>query len=110
MTTMNLHDMTRSAPAARPLTPMIDAATSTLVEHVDELTALDSAIGDGDHGLNMKRGALAIQAKLGELATLSLNDALRTMGMTCMATGMKISRICWESPQEPAAPSYTRHV
>jgi dihydroxyacetone kinase-like protein len=65
---------------------LIRHATQTLIDHVEELTALDSAIGDGDHGLNMRRGALAIQAKLPELAGLSLNDALRTMGMTCMST------------------------
>ena len=65
---------------------LIEACTRTLVDHVEELTALDSAIGDGDHGLNMKRGALAIQAKLAELQTQSLNDALKTMGMTCMST------------------------
>jgi dihydroxyacetone kinase-like protein len=67
-------------------TALIRNATQTLIEHVDELTALDQAIGDGDHGLNMKRGAMAIQAKLDELAGQSLNDALRTMGMTCMST------------------------
>ena len=65
---------------------MIHSATQTLIDHVDELTALDQAIGDGDHGLNMKRGALAIQARLPELETKSLNDALKTMGMTCMST------------------------
>jgi len=65
---------------------LIRHVTQTLIDHVDELTALDQAIGDGDHGLNMRRGALAIQAKLGELADQSLNDALRTMGMTCMST------------------------
>ena len=64
----------------------IRAATQTLVDHVDELTALDQAIGDGDHGLNMKRGALAIQARVPELETKTLNDALKTMGMTCMST------------------------
>ena len=68
------------------LNRMIEECTQTLIDHVDELTALDSAIGDGDHGLNMKRGALAIQAKLPELQDKSLNDALRTMGMTCMST------------------------
>ena len=47
---------------------LIEACTQTLVDHVEELTALDSAIGDGDHGLNMKRGALAIQAKLARAA------------------------------------------
>lgn len=67
-------------------TALIKNATRTLIDHVDELTALDQAIGDGDHGLNMKRGALAIQARLDELSGQSLNDALRTMGMTCMST------------------------
>jgi dihydroxyacetone kinase-like protein len=65
---------------------IIEAATQTLVEHVEELTELDSAIGDGDHGLNMKRGALAIQAKLADLADQPFSDALKTMGMTCMST------------------------
>jgi phosphoenolpyruvate---glycerone phosphotransferase subunit DhaL len=64
----------------------IQAATQTLIDHVDELTALDQAIGDGDHGLNMRRGALAIQAKLDDLKAQSFNDALKTMGMTCMST------------------------
>jgi len=65
---------------------LIRNATQALIDHVDELTALDQAIGDGDHGLNMRRGAQAIQARLDELAGQSLNDALRTMGMTCMST------------------------
>ena len=64
----------------------IRACTQVLVDHVEEQTDLDAAIGDGDHGLNMKRGALAIQAKLGELENQSLNEALKTMGMTCMST------------------------
>jgi phosphoenolpyruvate---glycerone phosphotransferase subunit DhaL len=67
-------------------TQLIQAATQTLIDHVDELTALDQAIGDGDHGLNMRRGAQAIQAKLSELQDQSLSDALKTMGMTCMST------------------------
>ena len=65
---------------------LIRNATQTLIDHVDELTALDQAIGDGDHGLNMRRGALAIQARMDELDGQSLNDALRTMGMVCMQT------------------------
>ena len=63
---------------------LIRNATQTLIDHVDELTALDQAIGDGDHGINMRRGALAIQARHDELAGLSLNDALRAMGQTCL--------------------------
>jgi dihydroxyacetone kinase-like protein len=68
------------------LTSLIQAATQTLIDHVEELTALDQAIGDGDHGLNMRRGALAIQAKMDVLSTQTLNEALKTMGMTCMST------------------------
>ena len=67
-------------------TSLIQAATQTLIDHVEELTALDQAIGDGDHGLNMRRGALAIQAKMDALSTQTLNEALKTMGMTCMST------------------------
>jgi phosphoenolpyruvate---glycerone phosphotransferase subunit DhaL len=65
---------------------LIRAATQTLIDHVDELTTLDQAIGDGDHGLNMRRGALAIQAKMDVMSSQTLNEALKTMGMTCMST------------------------
>ena len=94
------------------LRKIIEACTRTLVDHVEELTALDSAIGDGDHGLNMKRGALAIQAKLAELETKNLNDALKTMGMTCMSTvggssgpvfGTLMVTLGKELPPQPAA-------
>ena len=95
-------------------TDLIRHATQTLIDHVDELTALDQAIGDGDHGLNMRRGALAIQAKLGELAGLSLNEALRTMGLTCMSTiggssgpvfGTLLVTLAKELPDPPTAPA-----
>ena len=69
-----------------PHTAMIHAATQTLIDHVEELTQLDQAIGDGDHGLNMRRGALAIQAKLPEWQGKPLNDALKAMGLVCMST------------------------
>ncbi len=69
-----------------PHTAMIQAATQTLIDHVEELTQLDQAIGDGDHGLNMRRGALAIQARLAEWQGQPLNDVLKAMGLTCMST------------------------
>ena len=65
---------------------LIRAATQALVDHTEELTDLDRAIGDGDHGLNMRRGAQAIQARIDELAALPLDEALKAMGMTCMAS------------------------
>jgi len=96
---------------------LIRHVTQTLIDHVDELTALDQAIGDGDHGLNMRRGALAIQARLAELAGQSLNDALRTMGMTCMSTiggssgpvfGTLMVTLAKELPAAPAAADLAR--
>jgi phosphoenolpyruvate---glycerone phosphotransferase subunit DhaL len=39
-------------------------AASRLHEQRDTLVALDQAIGDGDHGINMERGFAAIVAKL----------------------------------------------
>jgi len=96
---------------------LIRHVTQTLIDHVDELTALDQAIGDGDHGLNMRRGALAIQARLDELGEQSLNDALRTMGMTCMSTiggssgpvfGTLMVTLAKELPPSPIAADLAR--
>jgi dihydroxyacetone kinase-like protein len=53
-----------------------------MIEHADELTSLDQAIGDGDHGLNMKRGFEAVLATLPGLADKSLPEMLKAIGMT----------------------------
>ena len=52
------------------------------IDHADELTALDQAIGDGDHGLNMKRGFEAVLADLPTLAQKPLPDLFKAIGMT----------------------------
>jgi len=67
------------APLQRKL---IEAVTGTVIAHADELTALDQAIGDGDHGLNMRRGATAVLEQLDALAAKPLPEALQTVGMT----------------------------
>ncbi len=53
-----------------------------MIENADELTALDQAIGDGDHGLNMKRGFEAVLADRDAIADKPLPDALKTLGTT----------------------------
>jgi phosphoenolpyruvate---glycerone phosphotransferase subunit DhaL len=60
---------------------LVDAVATTIREHADELTALDQAIGDGDHGVNMRRGFDAIAAARDELAQLPLGQALHKAGM-----------------------------
>jgi dihydroxyacetone kinase-like protein len=64
------------------LTRLIDAAVIAIRDHTEELTALDQAIGDGDHGLNMKRGFDAIAAEREVVAALPLAGALQKIGMT----------------------------
>jgi dihydroxyacetone kinase-like protein len=100
-------------------TVLIRAATQALIDHADELTELDRAIGDGDHGLNMRRGAQAIQARLDELAAMSLNEALKAMGMTCMSSiggssgpvfGTCLVTLGKELPDQPGAADLARAV
>ncbi|HEX7171020.1 MAG TPA: dihydroxyacetone kinase subunit DhaL [Candidatus Limnocylindria bacterium] len=53
----------------------------------DELTELDSAIGDADHGINMDRGFTAVRAKVAELAPdADLGAVAKTVGMTLIST------------------------
>ena len=61
---------------------LVRALAGAMIEHADELTSLDQAIGDGDHGLNMKRGFEAVLATLPGLADKSLPDMLKAIGMT----------------------------
>ena len=65
---------------------LIDATTAAIVANADELTRLDQAIGDGDHGSNMARGFQAIAAQRDALAELELGDALLKAGMILVTT------------------------
>jgi dihydroxyacetone kinase-like protein len=60
---------------------LIESIARTIIDHADELTQLDSAIGDGDHGSNMKRGFEAVLNDLDKLAEKSLPEALKAAGM-----------------------------
>jgi dihydroxyacetone kinase-like protein len=51
-----------------------------IIAHADELTALDQAVGDGDHGLNMKRGFEAVRSDAAAIAAKPLPDALKAIG------------------------------
>ena len=61
---------------------LVRALAESMIEHAEELTSLDQAIGDGDHGLNMKRGFEAVLATLPGLADRSLPEMLKAIGMT----------------------------
>jgi dihydroxyacetone kinase-like protein len=61
---------------------LVRALAVSMIEHAEELTSLDQAIGDGDHGLNMKRGFEAVLATLPALADKSPPEMLKAIGMT----------------------------
>jgi len=58
-----------------------------VAEHRDELTDLDAAIGDADHGTNMDRGMSAVVAALdAEAAPAGPGPLLKQVGMTLVRT------------------------
>jgi dihydroxyacetone kinase-like protein len=60
---------------------LIAGVANAIVSHAGELTALDQAIGDGDHGVNMKRGFEAVLADADRLAAKPLPEMLKGLGM-----------------------------
>lgn len=60
---------------------LIRAMADTVIAHTEELTGLDQAIGDGDHGINMRRGAEAVLAELPSLAEKPWPELLKAVGM-----------------------------
>lgn len=52
-----------------------------LTENKTYLSELDTAIGDGDHGNNLARGAAALKEKLGANEYEALTDLLKDVGM-----------------------------
>ncbi|RWP62236.1 dihydroxyacetone kinase subunit DhaL [Mesorhizobium sp.] len=68
------------------LKTLILVTADTIAAHAEELTRLDQAIGDGDHGLNMKRGFEAVRAEADTFATKPLPDALKAIGTKLVMT------------------------
>jgi phosphoenolpyruvate---glycerone phosphotransferase subunit DhaL len=64
----------------------IAAMADRVIAHADELTRLDSAIGDGDHGHNMKRGFEAVLKDVDSLAAMQLPDLLKAIGTKLVMT------------------------
>jgi phosphoenolpyruvate---glycerone phosphotransferase subunit DhaL len=65
---------------------LISAVCQTMIAHTEDLTTLDQAIGDGDHGLNMKRGCEAVQADIDMIINQPFGDALRDIGTKLVMT------------------------
>jgi dihydroxyacetone kinase-like protein len=65
---------------------LIETVAQRVIAHADELTRLDQAIGDGDHGINMRRGFEAVLCELPALTEKSLPDALKAIGTKLVMT------------------------
>lgn len=99
------------------LAALIDEVASRIIAHAGELTTLDSAIGDADHGLNMKRGFDAVLADKANIVAKPLPDALKAIGMTLVMKvggasgplyGTLFMTLGKELPGEPDMPAAAR--
>src|ERR1700751_1254590 len=65
---------------------LVKVAAEQVIASAPELTSLDQAIGDGDHGTNMKRGFEAVLGKLDAISAQPLDEAFKTIGKTLVMT------------------------
>jgi dihydroxyacetone kinase-like protein len=76
---------------AMTLTPailpnLIETIAEVIEKNAEEVTALDQAIGDGDHVTNLQRGVQALMAQRDELSQLDWVTAWQKIGMTLMSS------------------------
>ena len=64
----------------------IRAFAAEVEANKEQLTQLDSAIGDGDHGINMQRGMSAVLGKVDAGEESDIGALLKTVGMTLVST------------------------
>src|SRR3984893_8817352 len=60
----------------------LETVAQRVIASADELTDLDRAIGDGDHGINMRRGFEAVLATVDELCANDVGESLKGVGTT----------------------------
>ncbi len=96
---------------------LLDIVASRIIAHAEELTALDSATGDADHGLNMKRGFDAVLADRVNILAKPLPEALKAIGMTLVMKvggasgplyGTLFMALAKELPAEPSLADLAR--
>lgn len=58
---------------------------AVMAQEKDALTALDSAIGDGDHGINMDRGMRAVMEKVDAATPADVPALMKTVGMALIS-------------------------
>jgi dihydroxyacetone kinase-like protein len=71
---------------AEDVAAAVRAAATVIVTHRDELVELDRAIGDGDHGENLKRGFTSVVSKLDASTPDSPGAVLKLVATTLIST------------------------
>jgi len=65
---------------------LIKAVAASIEQNAEEVTALDQAIGDGDHVTNLQRGLDALLQQADDIALLQWPAAIQKIGMTLLTT------------------------
>ncbi len=71
---------------AEHIVRFLERVNAELAAHREELTRLDSAIGDADHGTNLHRGFTAVMDELPKLADKDIGAILKGVGMKLVST------------------------
>jgi|ERR1700677_1366904 len=81
-----MQTMSASSLSTEAVLHWLQNCSDTYLEHKDELTALDAAIGDADHGANMARGFTAVKGKLDGVKDKDIGTIFKTVAMTLIST------------------------
>ena len=65
---------------------ILNKVADIIIENKKYLTELDSAIGDGDHGINMTKGFKKVKEKLEAKDYENNKDLIKTVAMTLIST------------------------
>ena len=85
---------------------MLLAAADAIIREEPRLNALDSAVGDGDHGITMRLGCEAVKKRLGELdAASGFDTLLQESGLHLRRDWRSLSASSWQKCSwAPASP------
>ena len=72
-------------PSSEQIKRFVGRFAALIDEHASELTELDSAIGDADHGINMRRGTQAALERVETLDGAAPSDVLRAFAMALIS-------------------------
>lgn len=78
--------MSREALGVREVVAMLESMADCIIENEPRLSEADRNIGDGDHGLGMKRGMEAAKQKLAEGDFETVDQAFTAVGMAMMSS------------------------